>query len=519
MGDAAPSLDLSDFPLLGEARAHWSGGRLDAALVAFERALAQRPHNVKALLEAARAFGMRHEIARAEGLLGRVEALAQGDARVTPVVAQTYRLIFRPRKAVALFERLRARPGGLAPNMLAELATLYEQTDEVEKAHEAISSCVDRAPGHPEPLLVLARVERRRGRHAAAEKILLDLTSRPGAHPALAVPAWGELCQLRDRQEDYDGAVAAIERAKAILRAMPETQRLLRQAAANNELLGTIYAGLDRATLQAWAREPLPKDERVSGVAHLIGFPRSGTTLLEQVLDAHPGLVDSPERVVFSRDVFKGMYRPTGTEPLTLASLNAIPPERLAAQRRRYLDYMEAALGEPLGGRVHLDKNPNHTSLIAGLYRLFPESRFIVALRDPRDVIVSAYLRVFNLTEFSACFLSWAGSCDIYAFEMGVWMRVRELMDGNWVEVRYEDTVADVEGQARRALELLGLPWDDSVRNYREANKGKVVNSPTHEAVREPVYTRAIGRWRHYEKYLGPHVKRLEPFVKAFGYA
>jgi tetratricopeptide (TPR) repeat protein len=508
---------LADFPLLREARAQWDRGQLDAALDTFNRAVAKRPGNVKALLEAARALGQRHEVARAEQLLLRAEALAGDDARVAPVLAQSYRFVHRPHRAVAAFERLRGAPGGLPPNMLAELATLYEQLGEVDKAHAAIAECVDRSPGHDEPLVVLARVERRRGNPDAAERLLLGVTSRR-AHPMLHVQAWGELCQLRDRRGDYDGAVAAIEQAKSILRATPEAQRLSRQALANNEVLRQLYAGLDRATLADWASAAVPPDPRVAGVAHLLGFPRSGTTLIEQVLGAHPGLVDSPERVIFSRDVFRAMYRPTGTEPLTLDALRRIPVERLSLQRRRYLDYMEAALGEPLGGRVHLDKNPNHTSLIAGLYRLFPESKFLVALRDPRDVVVSAYLRNFNLTEFSACFLTWGGTCLMYAFEMGVWLRMRELMGGNWLEVKYEDTVADLPGQARRALEFLGLPWDESVMDYRQAVRGKVVNSPTHEAVREPVYSRAVGRWRHYEKHLAPYLERLEPFMKALGY-
>jgi len=510
-------IDLDDLPLLAEARAHWAAGRLDEGLAGFLRAVDQHPRNVKALLEAARALGQRHEVARAEVLLLRAEAAAGDDPRVAPVIAQSYRLVHRPHRAIAAFERLRAAPGGLQPNMLAELATLYEQVGEVEKAHAAIGQCVERAPGHDEPLLVLARVERRRGDHAAAERLLLGITSRPN-HPTLLVQAWGELCQLRDRQGDFDGAVAAVERAKTILKAMPEAQRLSRQALVNNEVLRQLYAGLDRATLAEWAAAGLPADERVAGVAHLLGFPRSGTTLLEQALAAHPGLVDSPERVIFSRDIFVAMVRPTGKEPLTLDALRAIPRERLVAQRGRYLDSMEAALGEPLAGRVHLDKNPNHTSLIVGLYRLFPESRFVVSLRDPRDVVVSAYLRTFNLTEFSACFLTWGGSCMIYGFEIGVWLRLRELMEGNWLEVRYEDTVKDLPGEARRALEFLGLPWDEAVTRYRERGKGKVVNSPTHEAVREPVYTRAVGRWRHYEKYIGPYLERLQPFVKALGY-
>jgi tetratricopeptide (TPR) repeat protein len=512
-----PPPDLSDLPVLAEARAHWAAGRLVAAADLFRRAVENHPRNVKALLEAARALGQRHEIARAEELLARAESIAGGDARVAPVIAQSYKLIYRPRRAIEAFERLRGSAVGLPPNMLAELATLYEQVGDVEKAFAAISECVERAPGHDEPRLVLARVQRRRGKAADAEKTLLDITSRPN-HPMLHVQAWGELCQLRDRQGDYDGAVAAIERAKVILRATPEAQRLSQQALVHNEVLRRLYASLDRATLDEWRRSDLPPDPRVSGVAHLLGFPRSGTTLLEQVLDAHPGLVDSPERVVFSRDVFPAMYKPTGSEPLTLDALRNIPRERRVEQRRRYLDAMEAILGEPLGGRVHLDKNPNHTSLIAGLLRLLPESRFLVALRDPRDVVVSAYLRNFNLTEFSACFLTWGSSCMIYGFEMGVWLRVRGLIEGNWLEVRYEDTVADLPGQARRALEFLGLPWDESVLNYVEATKGKVVNSPTHEAVREPVYSRAVGRWRHYEEHLAPYLDRLEPFVNALGY-
>src|SRR5512132_1510494 len=217
-GDSPP--ELSDLPLLREARGLWERGRLDAALEAFRRAVERHPRNVKALLEAARALGGRYEVVEAERLLERAEALAGDDARVAPVIAQSYRLIFRPHRAVAALARLRSSAGGLAPDMLAELATLYEQTDRVEEAHAAIAECIGRAAGHDEPRLVLARIERRRGNAGEAERILADISSRAGGHPMLHVRAWGELCELRDRGGDYDGAVAAIERAKALLRAM-----------------------------------------------------------------------------------------------------------------------------------------------------------------------------------------------------------------------------------------------------------------------------------------------------------
>ncbi len=510
---------LSDFPTLAEARRLWSANQLDAALERFDAALLAEPENIKAMLEAARAFGQRHEIARAEELLEQASARAGQDPRIAPAIAQTWKRIFRPQRAIDAFEELKRAATPLPLPMLAELATLYEQTNQIDAALEAIQTCVQEAPNQPQPRLILARLKSRQGNPAEAERLLFDLTREEQVPPMICVQAWGELCQLRDRQQDYAGAVAAIEAAKLILRQQPEAIRLSKQALSNNQALRQLYTQIDRSTLEAWRRETLPADPRCSGVAHLLGFPRSGTTLLEQVLDAHPGLVDSPERIIFSRDIFMAMYQVHGHEPLTLSSLQAIPRPHLMKQRKRYLDYMEAALGEPLGGRVHLDKNPNHTSLIAGLIRLFPESRFLVALRDPRDVIVSTYLRNFALTEFSACFLTWGSTCMIYGFEMSIWVHLRQLMDGNWLEVRYEDTVSDLEGQARRALGFLGLPWQASVLDYRRQTAHKIVNSPTHAAVRQPVYQHAIGRWRNYEPYLAPYLDRLEPWIQALGYA
>lgn len=520
MAPHAPSpIEIDDFPQLAAAREHWEARRLDDALAQFTVAISARPRNVKALLEGARAFGQRHEIARAEEWLDRVEQLAGEDPRAIPLVAQTYRLIHRPHRALMMFERLH-RGGGLAPNMLAELALLYEQTNEIARAEQVIRECAAAAPGAPEPLLVLARLLRRVGKGREAHALLNDLATGPSSHPLFLAEVWGELCQLLDQQEDYDGAVTAIEKAKAILRALPDSQRLARQALVNNDVLGQLYTNLTSEHLAEWAAENLPPDPRCGGVAHLLGFPRSGTTLLEQVLDAHPGLADSSERVIFSRDIFPSMYtahRPEGRPDV--ATLSAIPREHLCRQRTRYFDYMEAALGSPIGGRVHLDKNPNHTSLMAGLYRLLPESKFLIALRDPRDVLISVYLRNFHLSEFSACFLTWGGCCLMYAFEMSVWLRMRELLPREgWAQVRYEDVVDDIDGQARRALSFLGLPWDDSVSAYRDRSARKVVNSPSHDTVRQPVYRRAVGRWTHYTRHVEPYLDRLRPFIDAFGY-
>ena len=187
--------------------------------------------------------------------------------------------------------------------------------------------------------------------------------------------------------------------------------------------------------------------------------------------------------------------------------------------RGAYLDAMEETLGASLAGQVLLDKNPNHTSLLPAFLRLFPEGRIVLVLRDPRDVVTSAVLRTFALTEFSAMLLDWGTATELYASEMACWLQLRpHLASESWVEIRYEDVVADLGREARRAVGALGLPWDDVVLDYRRGIATKLVNSPTQTEVRQPVTDRAIGRWRHYEPELAPHLDRLAPFVRAFGY-
>ncbi len=337
-------------------------------------------------------------------------------------------------------------------------------------------------------------------------------------HPLAVAEAWTEICYLHDRAGDSAAAVAAIDKAHAVMRAQPAAARLLARAKANNAAITRLSQTFRRTTPDRWRRDARLPPPGVGGIAHLIGFPRSGTTLLEQRLDAHPGLVASPERVAFLRDALPALCR-AGGGPLTLATLDAVPPAVLQQERALYLARMEAVLGETIAGRVHLDKNPNHTGLLPGLLRLFPESRLVVALRDPRDMVTSCVLRTFRLSEFSAMLLDWQSAAELYAVEMGAWLRYRAELDPQmWIETRYEDGLDNPRGETARVLAALGLPWDDAVLDYRVRIQRKVVNSPTQTEVRLPPYRHAIGRWQAYEPWLRPCLPVLQPFIEAFGY-
>jgi len=156
--------------------------------------------------------------------------------------------------------------------------------------------------------------------------------------------------------------------------------------------------------------------------------------------------------------------------------------------------------------------------LIPGMLRLFPEAKLLIALRDPRDVVVSCFIQYLPLNTNSVCFLTLERTARRYALDMGVWLMLRDKLCTPWLEVRYEQCVTDLEGQARRALEFLELPWNAQVLQYRERLKNKAVSSPTYEAVSKPLYRSAIGRWRNYQKYLEPALQALQPCLAAFGY-
>lgn len=503
-----------DVPELQQARAFWQRNRFDESVQLFEKAVRKYPQNMLALVDASRALGARYEIARAEALLDRLFALAGRSAQALHLAGQSYRMIYRPDKAIDCFRRALALNKNI-PDALLELAVLYERRHHLDEALACAGDCLRFAPDYAEAKLIKARLLRRRKDEATAESIWRELTGDESVHPQVRAQAWSEMAQAFDRHGEFDAAMQAMLRGKELM--LRDDGAVRRESDHILQILRALGEAVTRVHFQRW-NEAAGAFSKYS-VALLTSFPRSGTTLLEQVLDSHPGLVSSDEREAFARDIFPAMWQTPATPTPTIEALDAMPAERLAAQRERYLRYMAAALNQPIGGRVHLDKNPPFTLLIPAMLRLFPELKLLIALRDPRDVVLSCFMQFLPLNTNSVCYLTLERTTERYALDMGLWRRFREVLPPCWLEVRYEDTVNDLEREARRALEFLGLPWDAQVLNYRERLKEKPVSSPTYEAVSQPLYTSSIGRWRNYRKFLGPFLPSLRPFIEAFGYA
>lgn len=496
---------------LSVATALWEAGRRDEALRKFQEALRQSPNDPATLVGAARALGAAYQIQRCEGLLQRAVRVASRRLDVLQAIGETYLTIGRLAEAEACFRRISR--AAEAPQALVELAKICERRHALDEAESLVGRVLWAEPRAIPALLLRARLERRRGTLQDAEATLRRIVAGGGGHPKLLAQAYGDLCDLLDATGQYEAAWEAALHCKGIL---AQHEAAAWQAAqfvlARCE---QMLAALTRECLDRW-QTPLAS-EASPRVALLTGFPRTGTTLLEQVLDAHPQIVSAEEKEVFSGLVFPQLGGGHSADAPLVPLLDELSPAQLAAARRSYLEAMEATLGEPIGGRLFIDKNPAMNLMIPPMRRVFPELRLIIALRDPRDVVVSCFLRYLPINPVSVCFLTLERTVDRYRLDMQAWQKMREMI-GGWVEVRYEEIVASVQQAAARVLGELQLPWDDAILAYRARAGRKPVLSPSYEAVARPVFTTSVGRWQNYERQLAPQLAQLTSLAKALGY-
>jgi len=511
--------DDQDLAELQKARLLWAHQRWDQAEAEFVRIAEAHPGNWRALVDVARVLGDRQQIRRSREWLDRLSILAADRADLRLAVAQTCRMSRREEEAIEWLKRhVSEGDGRRDPVAHLELAVLHERRHALEEADRSAQAALKAAPHWLEALIILARVRRQRGESVRAEAALQRILRAPAVHDGTRSQAWAMWADMADRAGQADLAMERLERAKALMR--PAAIGLADHGLRVLRAWERVCRGVSSETLARWQGveggepgRPLP--------AHLLGFPRSGTTLLENILEAHSGVVSSEESQVLGRDLIGLVWRePHEDTPPTVAALDAAPEPKLGALRQRYWDRMAEGLGiSEDWPPVHLDKNPTHTLFIPAILRLLPDSRFLVALRDPRDVVVSCYFQWFPLNPNSASFLSWQQTIDRYLLDMGAWLDLRDRLPSDcWIEVRYEDVVDDFAGQARRSLEFLGLPWEDSVLAYRDRLVTKAVHTPSYLEIQRPVHRGAVGRWQKYARWMEPHLQRLRPMVEAFGY-
>ncbi len=429
------------------------------------------------------------------------------NAELIGMIGHQFEALRRPEKARACFVRAAAaEPRGI--NARISLAVLLEKSHCLDQARAAVAECLAIEPLDDQARYFSALLDRREGKLQEAENHLRDLIASEPKHPFVRYAARYELAQVMDRTDRFDEAMSLLVAAKDIVRALADTGLLMRSYDQKAESARRFTSSQPNDILRTWAKFfPEPKREAIPPLAFLGGHPRSGTTLLEQILDSHPGVAALDEPTAFLEVLQPEFHK---SNELSSARVNVL--------RRHYVQALRDDLGVDAAGKILIDKNPSPTSRLPLWLRVFPELRVLIALRDPRDVVLSCYFQNIPLNSANVNFLSLDRLAKHYADLMGIWLAVREWPGFSWIETRYEDIVANLPAEGRRVTEFLGLEWHPDQERFYEKSGAKQLYSPTYQDVTRPVYQRSVGRWRAYEKHLAPILPVLEPFCRAFGF-
>lgn len=511
----APKPNKEILRLCREAEESWKRLDYQRSISLLEQAARLEPSNPSLRFNLARVQGMRYDFPAAQRSIEQALQVSQGRVEMLEEAARICSTFKNLDLMLGYLERA-CRKKGVSPGGLISLADICLLDGRMDEAAELVERAARMDRKDPRVMLREAMLKRKRGQISEAESAFRDLMANSAADALVRVRAAYDLAGLLDAAGRYDEAMTALLEAKAIQRAqaMPLAAPLQRMQNLNLEIARTVTAPIvDRWRADAVKLQPPRR------FALLTGHPRSGTTLLEQVLDAHSGVVSIEETDLIHEEIYRPLGRdfPPGTGIFQM--LDSAPPSVLGRLRENYFHCAETFLGKPIGDRLLVDKNPGINVMVPVLLRVFPETKFLIALRDPRDVVVSCFMQALRLTPASFAYLSLEETVKQYVSVMGFWLEMLPRMDGRWKYVRYEDMIDDLAGVARSALDFLGLGFEDNVLKYFEHARAKRINSPTSAEVRKPLYRTAVGRWKNYEKYLAPYLPGLDRFLKEFNYA
>ena len=448
--------------------------------------------------------------------------------------------------------------------LFAMLKTQYRD----DEALEAIEEAVRRAPTDIELILGLASHRLTRQRHAGAEEAyrrvlaldpkntlawlgiatVMDQTNRTHELEALAgeaeeanieaaglsfVRAFGHrrakryaegldelrkvpdeletarrqqlLGQLLEGSGEYDEAFAAFERMNDII--LKDGSEPEARAAAYREQVRAQRDAMTADWAGSWRAAEV--DDRPSP-AFLVGFPRSGTTLLDTILMSH----ESTEVLEEEPTLVRATEALGGFEAIADAS-----DEQIRAARDAYFEIARTLT--PLApGKLLIDKNPLSMNSVAAIRRIFPDAKIILALRHPCDVVLSCYVTNFKPNNAMANFLHLDTAAELYDLSFGLFEKSRELLNPAVHVMKYEKLVEDRDRELRPLLDFLGLDWDNRVLDHESTARARGhIKTASYAQVVEPIYKRSAGRWQNYRKHIEPALPVIEPWVAKFGYS
>jgi tetratricopeptide (TPR) repeat protein len=494
---------IHDAALINRGAVLCEMGRFDEGLAAFQRAIDLYPDRADIWLRRASALFSCGFIPEAVRHALRSVHLAPGITDGHVLLGKLYASQGRLEAADECFgNALRMHPAN-AHTRISQ-AVMLERRGDFEAARSAVAAALIEIPRHPQLLLLLGRMcKTRDDRQHAIELIESRLADDPPVAGDTRSQLQYVLGNLYDRERNAAKAFPHLREANAYRQRTRPFNRA-RTAAEFRDI---------REVFSAEFLGHAPRAQ-VDGqqMIFIVGMPRSGTSLTEQIISSHPHAFGSGELTTLDRIARRWPdgddVRPAVAYPGYFPHIDASGLTEIAY---RYLNRL------PPGAREHArvtDKMPYNFLHVGTIALLFPGARIIHCIRDAVDTTFSCYLQDFlEGNAFSNDLEDCGWFYNQYRALMSHWSQV--LADYPMMDLRYEELVADPEPTVRRLLEFCGLEWDPACMSFHTS--GRLVHTASYQQVREPLYTRAVGRWKIYEEHLGPLLRELAPHLGAVG--
>lgn len=468
--------------LFQQAQSHLRSGELNAARIGFEKVSKAAPKAAEPLYNLARIARMEGDISTAVDLLARAHALKPEEAAILTLLAECQAMLGEVSDASKTYDRVIALQPK-TPKPLADKALFLQQQGQFDDADALFRKAMKCAPDNPE----IYRIWLGSKTLAKGDPVIRKM-QRLFAHP-----------RLNDRGKVHLGF--------ALAKAMEDTAqydkvfRYLNIAnAAQRKLYPYDPSGREAeiAALMSRSETLGPPGESTHSPIIITGLPRSGTTLVEQILAAHDDVVAGGELAVALRLAY-GMF---GLPPHT-ADLAQLRTDQLAQFAQTY-ERQVAAQVVARGRRV-TDKSIQNHLILGHLHRAMPNATLIVVKRDPRDVALSIYKNYFadgthryanNLVDIALYIKGFNRIVDFWKERVPVH------------EIAYDDLIEAPEAKARALVQAAGLPWQDQCLEFYK--QGGAVKTLSLAQVRKPIYKSSGGAWQRYETEMQPFVKAWE---------
>jgi len=437
----------------------------------------------------------RHE-AR-QRLMRAAAEIAPGNAKVLTELGLAESSLRAYPEAEAAYRRaLRIDPRFLAAYL--ELGLLFENLNRVDDLVALAAEADANGMTDAELGFLNAWALRRQGRFEEAQPLAEAIPAT--IHPVRRARLVAEIADRLGQTDRAFEAFTEMNQASLALR-QPRYPVSYRDEVRKSATL------LTRAWTGSWTE--IDVERQPASPIFLVGFPRSGTTLLDTLLMNMPSLHVLEEMPVFTQvDIELG-------DEARLASLGVDEANRL---RRLYFEMLEQ-VAPPAPGKTVVDKHPLRMARMAILHRLFPDAKVIFLERHPCDVVLSCFMSNFQLNHAMRSFTDLEEAARTYDAVFESWTRATALLPIDVHRIRYERMVEDLEGEMRPLLDFLGLPWDPKVLDNRTAaaERGHV-KTASYSQVTEPIYKRSAGRWQRYRRQMEPILPILAPWAARMGY-